>query len=177
MKQRIKNDFYPTPDRLIRAYLSKYPSLLGEGNTILEPCAGEGAIAQPLIDLGYKVEQTDIRNGVEFDATNPEYWQDRSPDIIFTNPPFKVATPIIEHALDSAKKGVIMLLRASYLEPCKDRRNLLNRQISQITFCNPRPKFRADTKGSDSATVVFIVWLKRPFSGETIVDYLVDWNK
>ena len=64
MKQRIKNDFYPTPDRLIRAYLSKYPSLLGEGNTILEPCAGEGAIAQPLIDLGYKVEQTDIRNGV-----------------------------------------------------------------------------------------------------------------
>lgn len=173
--KRIERDFYPTPDRLIRAYLAQNPNLLGDSN-ILEPCAGEGAIAQPLIELGHKVEQTDIKNGIEFDATKAGYWSNRSPDIVFTNPPFNVATPIIEHALNHANKGVIMLLRASYLEPCKDRRHLLNSQISQITYCNPRPKFRADTKGSDSATVIFIVWLKRPLSGGTIVNYLVDWQ-
>jgi hypothetical protein len=176
MKPRITNDFYPTPDRLIRAYLNKNPNLIGNSN-ILEPCAGEGAISQPLIDLGYKVKATDIKNGAQYDATKLEYWQSRIPDVVITNPPFNVATPIIEHALNHAKKSVIMLLRASYLEPCKDRRHLLNKQISQITYCNPRPKFRADTKGSDSATVVFIVWLKRPFSENTIVDYLVDWHK
>lgn len=175
MKTRVKNDFYPTPDRLIRSYLAQNPNLLGD-STILEPCAGEGAIAQPLRDLGYVVEETDISNGDEYDATKAEYWDGRSPDVVITNPPFYVATPIIEHALNHAQKGVIMLLRASYLEPCKDRRHLLDNRISQITYCNPRPKFRADTKGSDSATVVFIVWLKRPFSGDTIVDYLVDWH-
>jgi hypothetical protein len=175
MKTRIAKDFYPTPDKLIRSYLAKN-NHFNSNTTILEPCAGDGAIAQPLIDLGYKVHQTDIRNGGQFDATRADYWTHRSPDIVFTNPPFNVATPIIEHALEHANKGVIMLLRASYLEPCKGRRHLLDNRISQITYCNPRPKFRADTKGSDSATVVFIVWLKRPFSGNTIVDYLVDWH-
>ena len=174
MKTRISNDFYPTPNRLIRAYLAKNPNLLS--GTILEPCAGEGAIAQPLIDLGYAVEQTDIKDGEQFDATKPEYWDGRSPDWVVTNPPFNVATPIVEHAIDRAQKGVIMLLRASYLEPCKDRRHLLNEQIAQITYCNPRPKFRADTKGSDSATVVFIAWLKDATNG-TNVNYLVDWHK
>jgi hypothetical protein len=174
-KDRIDKDFYPTPDKLIRSYLAQNPNLLGD-STILEACAGDGAIAQPLKDLGYEVEETDISNGEEFDATKAEYWEGRSPDVVFTNPPFTTATPIIEHALDHANKGVIMLLRSSYLEPCKDRRHLLNRQISRIAICNPRPKFRSDTKGSDSATVVFIVWLKRPFSGNTIVDYLIDWH-
>lgn len=174
MKARIAKDFYPTPDKLIRAYLAQNPNLLQ--GTILEPCAGGGAIAQPLIDLGYKIHQTDIKDGEQFDATQSDYWMHRSPDWVVTNPPFSVATPIIEHAIEHANKGVIMLLRASYLEPCKDRRHLLNDEIAQITYCNPRPKFRADTKGSDSATVVFIVWLKDKTKGTT-VDYLIDWNK
>jgi hypothetical protein len=176
MKTRIKHDFYPSPDKLIRAYLAKYPTLIDRHSTILEPCAGEGAISKPLIELRYKVEETDIMDGEEFDASKAKYWEGRSPDWIFTNPPFNLATPIIEHCLDRANIGVIMILRASYLEPCKDRRHLLNDRISRITYCNPRPKFRADSKGSDSTTVVFIEWGKHSVNNVKL-EYLVDWNK
>jgi hypothetical protein len=69
-----------------------------------------------------------------------------------------------------------MLLRSSYLEPCRDRRHLLGDRINQIIYCNPRPKFRADTKGSDSATVVFIVWHKFALD-RTQINYLTDWHK
>jgi hypothetical protein len=176
MKTRIKQDFYPSPDKLIRAYLAKYPTLIDRDSTILEPCAGDGAISKPLIELGHKVEETDIKNGEEFDASKAKYWEGRSPDWIFTNPPFNLATPIIEHCLDRANIGVIMILRASYLEPCKDRRHLLNDRISRVTYCNPRPRFRADSKGSDSATVVFVEWNKYSVNN-TKLEYLVDWNK
>jgi hypothetical protein len=176
LKTRIKNDFYPTPDRLIRAYLSQNPNQICRNDTILEPCVGEGAIANPLRELGYKVEGTDIVNGNQFDASKPEYWVDRHPDWVFTNPPFNLATPIIEQALAHAQRGVIMLLRSSYLEPCRSRRHLLGDHIDQITYCNPRPKFRADTKGSDSATVVFITWHKSALE-RCQINYLVDWHK
>jgi hypothetical protein len=174
-RARVERDFYPTPDKLIRAYLAQNPNLFDLDDTILEPCIGEGAIANPLRGMGYRVGGTDITDGIEFDASKPEYWTERHPDWVFTNPPFNLATPIIEHALKQAQKGVIMLLRSSYLEPCKDRRHLLNKQVAQVTFCNPRPKFRIDTKGSDSATAVFIVWRKQPTECVKI-SYLIDWH-
>jgi len=175
MSSRIANDAYFTPSQLIRSYFATHAPFIGKYRTILEPCVGDGGIANPLRELGYQVEGTDIVDGDEFDATKLEYWHNKSPDWVITNPPFNQATPIIEHSLKHAKHGVIMLLRSSYLEPCKDRRHLLDNRIRQITYCNPRPKFRTDIKGSDSSTVVFIVWDKYAID-ETRVNYLVDWN-
>ena len=173
---RVKNDYYPSPDKLIRAWLAT-DTLLSTDDTILECCDGQGAISNVLRESGYMVEASDITNGAEYDATTAEYWANRSPDWVITNPPFNVATPIITHALSACNLGVIMILRASYLEPCKDRRHLLDNRISHVSYVNPRPRFRADTKGSDSSTVVFITWIKGKDEPTQKIKYLVDWNR
>lgn len=177
--QRIANDLYPSPIKLIEAWL-KVPENTRHFDpldTMLECCDGFGDISNSLRAQGYDVEATDITDGSEYDATTAEYWEDRSPDWVFTNPPFNYATPIITNALSACNKGVIMILRASYLEPCKDRRHVLDSRISHISYVNPRPKFRADTKGTDSSTVVFITWLKHKSSRHSFVSYLTDWNR
>lgn len=182
MKQRIDRDFYPTPDKLIRAYLShQQRPFIPQDSKILEPCEGDGAILNPLVDMGFtNVVGTDILDGADFDATENLYWDNQlPPDWVISNPPFKLATEIIEKALDKAKYGVIMLLRSSFLEPCVKRRHLLNDRITHITFCNPRPQFRADTTGTDSSTVAFICWSpKNQLNSQNAqISYLTDWNK
>jgi hypothetical protein len=182
MRQRIERDFYPTPDKLIRAYLNhQQRPIIAKGSRIVEPCKGDGAILNPLLEMGFnEATGTDIADGADFDATENLYWDCQpQPDWVFSNPPYIVATEIIDHALKKAKSGVIMLLRSSFLEPCKKRRHLLNKQITHITFCNPRPKFRADTKGTDSSTVAFICW--QPKNQEVPqnvqISYLTDWHQ
>lgn len=175
--QRVTRDFYPSPAKLISAWLAQPESTryFNPRDTFLESCDGEGAISNILRDRGYDVEATDIMDGPEYDATTGEYWRYRTPDWVFTNPPFNQATLILDRALENCKKGVVMILRSSYLEPCKDRRHVLDNRIAAVTYVNPRPRFRADTKGSDSSTVVFITWLKGKSTPDQSISYLLDW--
>lgn len=176
-RSRVDKDAYYTPTKLARAYFtSPFCPLTGKRSSILECCDGDGAISDVLRDLGYKVEGTDIRNGDQYDATKQEYWIDRSPDWVISNPPFDSATPIIRHALKSARLGVIMLLRSSFLEPCKDRRDILNAGISSICPVNPRPKFRTDLKSTDSSTVSFVAWRRQGRSTCAQLSFLTDWH-
>jgi len=174
---RVERDFYPTPDRLIQSYLS-----LGHPNrpnidmldSILEPCCGDGAILNPLRERFANVKGTDITMGDRYDATKQSYWTDCC-DWVISNPPFNCAVDIINNALLNSRKGVIMLLRASFLEPCKNRRHLLNGKISHITYVNPRPRFRTDTDGTDSSTVIFIAWAKKKVTPQ--INFLTDWHQ
>lgn len=161
MVERIENDFYSTPENLTRLLLAHQPTI---GGTILEPCAGQNAIANVLRERGFSVTATDITDGAEFDATTSSYWANLKPHHwIVTNPPFNQAVPILENSLSHADKGVAMLLRITFLEPCKNRRELLHLYSDKMVKfipINPRVKFRKDTKGSDNATVGWYVWLK-----------------
>jgi hypothetical protein len=182
MKQRIERDFYPTPDKLIKAYLNHRQRPFIERNSrIAEPCKGDGAILRPLLDMRFvNAIGTDIADGADFDATENLYWDcQRQPDWVFSNPPFNLATEIIEKALNKARCGVIMLLRSSFLEPCPKRRHLLGDQITHITYCNPRPRFRADTTNTDSVTTAFICWSTIPPRNirNTQVSFLTDWHQ
>lgn len=181
-KTRVANDYYPSPEKLISAWWEEFGQFaLSEDSAILEPCNGGGVIANHLRKQGLKVLSTDLQDGKQYDATTADYWNTLSTygvDYTITNPPFNQAVPIIDHALANSRKGVIMILRASFMEPCKDRRHLLNERIASIIYVNPRPRFRADTKQTDSSTVVFIHWdnNKDPET-ETKINYLTDWNK
>jgi hypothetical protein len=77
MMKRLDRDFYPTPDKLIRAYLNHQSRpLIEKDSRILEPCKGDGAILSPLIEMGFsKARGTDIADGDEFDATKGAYWK------------------------------------------------------------------------------------------------------
>ena len=160
--ERIPLDFYETPQKLTDILLRNQPAIRGD---ILECCAGEGAIAYHLVQQGFLVQQSDIKNGNCYDAASFEYWNNiaQPADWIVTNPPFSQAPIILSYSLKHAQTGVAMLLRLSFLEPCSNRSSLLKQyanNLVQVIPVNPRPKFRTDTKGSDNVTVAWFVWNK-----------------
>jgi hypothetical protein len=76
-----------------------------------------------------------------------------------------------------------MLLRLNWLEPCGDRRDLLQKfadNMVSVSIVSPRPKFRADTNGSDNITVAWVVWRKDWSWQERGIsapfDFLLDWK-
>lgn len=122
-KQRVANDYYPTPKNLVQALLNEV-SIEG---TVLKPCAGHGAIASHFPDCitNEPYPTSDFAPTYQMDATNPKSWQQFDKeriDWVVTNPPYgKLATPIVELALQYAHVGVAMLVRLNWLEPCRDR--------------------------------------------------------
>ena len=192
-KQRIKHDFYPTHS-LLTIELLKRVDIRG---IILEPCAGDGAIAATLrshaefdelwtndIDLQWNTH-------FHFDATLPQSWAQMNelmhirepPDWIATNPPYgKLTTPILQNAWNNCRIGVAFLLRINYvMEPCRDRADWLKTNtlhLSNVISFNPRPKFRADTKNTDNATVAWCVWRKNWDGGlKHGIEYITNWQK
>lgn len=127
---RIEHDNYPTPAwatrRILEALKPKLPPLLN----VIEPCAGEGAIA---IVAGAMLPDaivfcSDIRpKCCDFmrDATKPiaaylhegeaHALRGRPFDLLITNPPFNLAHEIIQAQRETALVQAY-LLRASFLE-------------------------------------------------------------
>lgn len=167
---RVENDYYPTPEGITRSLISHCPQL---PYVCFEPCAGQGAITSVLRASGRHVYESDITydNSYPKDATTEEFWKYRNAfDLCFsnnwatiTNPPFNRAAEILPLAHKHSPWGVAFLLRLSYLEPADNRADWLQEHADQMCYLipvNPRPKFRRDTKGSDSSTVAWMVWQK-----------------
>ena len=187
-KSRMPLDFYPTSQKLTEQLLLKYP--ISKDKVILEPCSGNGHISNYLKELGYTVITND------FDKTKPaEYGlditdklslqiinNDEACDVVITNPPFNIANLILENCLEVVDE-VVMLLRLSFLEATKDRKDVLNRykdNLIKVVTVNPRPKFREDTKGTDSVTVAWFIWNKQ-FSWKQLgidcpFDFITNWK-
>jgi hypothetical protein len=172
-KIRHKNDFYETPGKLTRALLKQ----VDISGTILEPCAGLGAITSVLKENNPHVLESDmawadIRNHPT-DATTNDFWvywqqhfKDNYPGVglqwVVTNPPFNKAHLILPLAFEHCDRGVAFLLRSSYTEPCKNRADWLVKYADNFRMrldINPRPQFRQES-GSDMVTVSWFVWDK-----------------
>lgn len=149
-------DQYYTPHSAVLALLDRYPHLQG---TILECCSGELAIANALRQRG-----TVLTNDLDplatadrhEDASVPDFWSGQSVDWVVTNPPFSCCSPIIVGAFRAARKGIAMLLRLSYLEPCKDRAEFLAEHPPSLIVL-PRISFTGDGK-TDNVTCAWMVW-------------------
>jgi hypothetical protein len=164
-KTRISHDFYPTPAGVTRALINKVILPI----RICEPCAGNGAITDVLEETRHKVLESDITWDPEDDATTRAFWQSRAEKLgerlwgTVTNPPFSLASTILPLAYEYSPWGVAFLLRLSYLEPTGDRAKWLEAHADNLKCIipvSPRPKFRRDSKGSDSVTVAWMVWEK-----------------
>ena len=165
---RIPRDAYYTPDWVTDYLMESIANAFwGKRPTILDPCKGTGTMKTRIeehLNVGDFVA-SDIEQGPRFDATKKEYWQNlkKNPDWVITNPPFNNATPILRESLIHSKKGVAMLLRLSYLEPCKNRFGVLTGWEDNLRYImplNPRPRFRQDVKSTDSVTSCWVVWDK-----------------
>ena len=197
MKTRIHLDAYYTSSKLVEQLLLKYP--ISKDKVILECCNGKGHISTYLKQLGYEVitndidKETDSHFYFDFSKINEEFKNvlnrncvsaanEQSEYTVITNPPFNVANKILENCLDIVDE-VIMLLRLSFIEPCKERRAVLNQykdNLVKVIPISPRPQFRSDTNGSDSVTVAWFIWNKQ-FSWNKLdiscpFDFITDWK-
>lgn len=126
-----KNDLYETPPCATRALIP----FLNREEPIWEPACGPGAIVRELRDAGFMVHATDLvdyglhnaRGGIDFLMERPDRcW----PDVIVTNPPFKLADEFTRHAL-TLVDTVWIFQRLSWLEGAK-RSDLIDTHLDLI---------------------------------------------
>lgn len=159
---RRKLDQYYTPTLAVNQMLDALDFSL-DNQGLLEPCNGDGAITNELTKRGHAVYTNDIDRSFQCDShldmTIPKNWDEfKGVDWVITNPPFTEASVMIPNALRIAKKGVIALLRLSFLEPCKNRVEFLqNNPISHL-LVTPRISFTG--KGTDTVTTAWFIWRK-----------------
>lgn len=157
-------DFYPTPAWATRVLLDRLPQLRGR---VLECCSGKGDISNALAERNSVTvieNDIDVRCASDFhlDATDPLTWQRINEhagpfDWVVSNPPFSLAAKIVPRAQAYAVRGMAMLLRLSYLEPCMDRVEWLQRHDEQSrVIVLPRISFTGDGK-TDSVTAAWLV--------------------
>ena len=121
---REKDDYYATPPAAVEKLLNRH---FFRGGVYLEPCAGNGNIAEVLRDRGWAVDCVDIIDRGCPGTVVADYltWQpDRMYDGIITNPPYKFAAEFIERGLTMLKPGgqMAMFLKIQFLEGEKRRR-------------------------------------------------------
>lgn len=171
---RAPLDFYPSP-RWFTTELLKHIRICN-WDIIGEPCCGDGAIANPLREAGFKVWTNDIDPNQladhHLDATHRDTWP-KLPDSdwIITNPPYgKSAAQIIQRACPWVSKGVVAFVRLTFLEGCSDRVKFFQQRPPTHEIIFPRYAFRRGASGrwaTDSTPVVAVVWDTRDRSGLT----------
>ncbi|QXV73575.1 putative DNA methyltransferase protein [Rhizobium phage RHph_X2_30] len=159
--ERKPADYYPTPYNATQVILDFLD--LPPGTIVWEPAAGDGDMAAVMEVNGLDVRASDLRRtgyvegGVNFltaDLTHKPEW-------IITNPPFKVATEFIGHAL-SITPNVAMLLKSQFWHAA-GRVELFERHppayVCPLTW---RPSFLEKERGkSPLMDVIWVIWRGR----------------
>lgn len=164
--ERRADDFYATPAWCVRRLLERLA--LPAGNW-LEPCAGDGAIIRAVgrqdvtwtaVELRHEargrlvevVDSTEVFVGFDFvggDFGGTEF------AAVITNPPFSLALPFIEHALELAP-WVVMLLRLNFLASA-GRAEFFREQAPDVYVLPNRPSFTDDGR-TDATEYAWFVW-------------------
>ena len=181
---RRPHDFYETPPHYVDALVRAFPELKSSLNVIFEPCVGEGAISNHFSNT--LTNDIDPKRLAHYhkDATERKVWREARARAdkerlflyIVTNPPFNQAADVLQQALKECPGVMIaMLLRLSFLEPTKARRDLLERHPPSSIIVLPRYSFRLNDNGrraTDSVTCAWMVWNR-----ESMPRIRVDGNK
>src|SRR5687768_7315394 len=139
---RRKHDFYETPPHYLKALASVLE--IPDGASVIDPCVGEGAIAD-FLQNGYagleQVFTNDIDKGrpadCHMDARDTRLYADDEFDWWVTNPPFGIIDEILTVALGEVE-NVVTLARLSVLEPTEARRHIYNFAQPDMVIVLPR---------------------------------------
>lgn len=171
-------DDYPTPPWGTRALcdmLMERDGLELDVMTVWEPCANRRLMADPLGEYFATVVATDVHDyghpldaigsfvgsgGFDFDVVR---WPlERSPDWIITNPPFRLALPIVKRAIVEARVGVAMLVRSAWLEGVERYRDLFGvappAHVCIFSERLPMIRGRWDPEAQSATTYSWVVW-------------------
>lgn len=169
---REPNDYYATHPSAV------YPLFDVEAftSTIVEPACGEGHMAKAMQQLGYSVIASDaVDRGfgcvADFLTSSPT-----EHDII-TNPPYKLQSEFVEHAMEVLRPGgkLALLLKIQFLESAK-RRSLFERYPpARIHVFSKRAR---TAKNGDFASIgsaltcyAWFVWVKG-YRGQPTIDWI-----
>jgi hypothetical protein len=193
--QRKKNDAYGTPYSMTYQLLEK-ENFLAYKN-ILEPACGDGAILRVLLKNNFAYDtyfhaqdieiskSKDIRRGISLLTWGSYLDTDCGPvpDLIITNPPYKLAKEFILKAKKDAKYKIAMLLPLSYLhgqsrytEIWQDREFPLKQVHVFTRYPLLGEPLREDGKYHTGMQVyAWYIW-DRYYEGEPTIDW-IDNNK
>lgn len=111
------DDLYETPDVAVKALMKaeKLPEV------IWEPACGPGSIVRVLREAGHLVHATDLVDyGCPDSESGQDFLMEQHPSFyigaIVTNPPFKLASEFVAHAMKIGVPKIIMLLRLAFME-------------------------------------------------------------
>lgn len=159
---RRQHDFYETPAWMTRALMRRIHVY-----DVLEPCAGDGAIAKVLKAEGRRVVTNDVdesrQTDFHLDMTQRESWEmltypfpTRRLTWGVTNLPFKVADAIVPLAVEYLQEFAT-ILRLSWLEPTAARQRFLEKHPPKRVIVLPRHDFKGNGQ-TDSVTSAWFVW-------------------
>lgn len=171
---RRERDAYYTPEFATAALLEHEPGLRGQ--TLLDPCCGDGRMAAQLGERFQSVGLNDIdaRIGTALDANCKQLrtfgklaflvhhnaavdfplWEEV--DWVITNPPWSHASEIAQTALRHARKGVALLVRLTFLEATRKRSWICGKPPDAV-LCLPRISFDGSGQ-TDSAPPAWLLW-------------------
>ena len=161
MSSRQKDDWYPTPPEATEALLACEQFT----KRIWEPACGDGAISEVLSAHGHSVTSTDL-NFYGYGQPGCDFLMERKrlADTIITNPPYKLATEFITHAIELGVDTHAWLLRLAFLEGKARYQTLYSQHppASVHVFSGRVTIWRGDQKASGSGTTPYawFVWRK-----------------
>ena len=190
---RVDSDFYATDPKAVHKLLLKYSI---NGSEILEPCIGNGNIANAIKDFynnkGLNITGVDIVDRGYPNTIVHDYltWKtDKKFDCIITNPPYSLAKEFVEKSMTLLNDGydedgypngqLIMFLKIQFLEGAK-RKELFEKyppkyiyvfRNRMATWNNGKP---LDPNGKRWATTMCHAWFiwHKGFKGEPTVRWL-----
>lgn len=174
--ERHKSDYYVTPVKSIEKFIdyvtNDIPSIF-YGN-ILDNCAGgddKHPMSYPtaLLNKGINpdnITTVDIRKDSKA-MIKEDYLKIDCPgdfNCIITNPPFKLALPIIKKALNDVNDNgyVVMLLRLNFFGSQK-RFQFWNKYMPKYVYVHHKRMSFTDKGGTDSIEYCHMVWKKNDY--------------
>lgn len=175
--KRADGDFYETPGWVTRAIIPHLKSvgLLANGQRVLEPAAGNGAIVRELISCGVTEEnissyEIDAERACASGARCDDFLlidDIHTPfDLIITNPPYSLAMKFAQQGMRmlSPWGAMVMLTRINWL--ASQRRAAWLRENTPSLFVLPkRPSFTG--KGTDATDYAWLMW-RKPSNGRKL---------
>ena len=179
-KEREPNDFYATDPIAI----DKLIGSIGFITSVVWECAcGTGCLSERLKQYCHGVVSTDaIDRG--YGQVQDFLLAKEMPSgcsCIITNPPYKLATEFIIHALSLLHDGgrCIMFLKTTFLEGEKRHRLLFSKypphqrilQFSKRVLCAKNAEFQKMCKVGSAVSYAWFVW-EKGYKGETTITWI-----
>lgn len=172
-------DFFPTPPWGTRAFLTHAapvinhyaPRRIEPAMSVWDPVCGEGHMSRVLAEWFDAVLETDVHpygDHLIADFLDPlhGYLFAETSEWIIMNPPFSCAAQCINLAIDRARIGVAVLVRAGFCEGQDRHATLFADRPPHFEFQFaerlPMHKGRWLVNGKTATSYVWLVWLTRP---------------